>query len=392
MRLFVCLVGVLALTGCTDDLITAETGETETGETGEPMPECDEPPRVFGEPVGMWFEPSPGVFGLDRPAIASGGDLVWIDPLTLGRWDRNGQPRWEHPTIDNTYYSEVGITAAGQIVVIGETQQEDSQLTIARFDSDGVLLGQASFEHSPGANESVFRAAVSPRGDVLTEIRLRDLPDDQPQYQLVYIDSELQQRWIASPTHRLHMGLGFGPDDRSYGLYIGFAQAPPDGLPPATVAWPIKLSAYDDEGNELWAIADELLAQTNPRLQLAIGDRVYMYFNDPHFVMGSTDSLIRAHDFDGSLIWELGLDYEVEIHAIAASPCGGLYVAGLADDPEGVPSMAIWSLDPDGERGPFTRVPLQDDVFIDAVLVSPLDEVVIHGSDGAGTTDWMLGW
>ena len=390
----VALVSALALAGCTDDLVSAETSETETSETGEPVVECDEPPRVFGEPLGMWAEQSGTDFSLDHSAIASGGDLVWVNALELGRWDHIGQPRWEQSASADTDYSAVGVTADDEIVVVGATSADDSQLVIERFDRDGVLLDRASFEHTPGAAEAVWGASVSPRGDVLAEIWLRDLPDGQPSRQLVYIDRELDERWSDPPKRFIHMGLDFDADDRAYALYLDFANPPPDpsSVPSPTVAWPITLSARDAEGNVLWAATDELLAQTIPRLQLAVGDRVYLYFSDPHLVLSQTDSLIRAYDFDGSLTWELALDYEVEIHAIAASPCGGLYLAGLANEPEGAPSMAIWSLEPNGERGPFTRVPLPNDARINRVLVSPLDEVIVRGTDDFGNLDWMLGY
>jgi hypothetical protein len=385
---------LICLCACAEESISASGDEGPEDEL--PQADCSMVPTVLDSPIGGWVEaePDPALTDLQPAAVLPGGDLVWLmGHARVIRWNVDGQQLWIREAEDGEVFSHLGVAATGAIVVGGHYDSDDplepgkAMLLLMRLDGDGNVEQREIIDVPDHETELVGALAVTPAGDTIAEISLLGVPETTAR--LARFDGDLSERWSIESESVFELAIDV--DGNIYTAQMDLIEG--EAL---DYLWNATVTARTSEGELAWVAEVEVPSSGLPSPQLSISDRVYM------LTPGFEDSRLFAFELDGELAWEHDFyagDLYHHVAAIAASPCGGVYLGGRTSVPMLGARASLASMDAAGSLGPIVPLvdELPDDYFFDAtthLAVSPLGQVVASGelrrpSDENPDRAWM---
>ncbi|MBL9105980.1 MAG: hypothetical protein JNL82_33975 [Myxococcales bacterium] len=336
------------------------TGEPTTGEP-PPAVDCAEVPVVLDAPV--WTgEPANGG---GRVAAAADGDVLLLRTgvAALEKFGVDGVA-WSHTFADDESPVALAALADGRVVVGGMAFDDDAgrESRLWLFGADGQLLAVETVDHEPGRDEHVVAMGASPAGHVAAAVLSVAVEGDpDARLRVDRYDDALALVWSADGgAYEFDPALDVDADGRVYLATARIAGTSNGGF---DYTWELRVRSFDADG-ERWA-ADPVEVETDNNvlaLAVSVGDQVYVLGQRPAaFFVGALTTA-------GAPVWAWTRDQAEapsqtwlaghRLGALAASPCGGVYLGGYSDvDIDGVAGAAsLFHVAPDGTPGPVTNV------------------------------------
>lgn len=378
------------------DSTAADSTADETGSGGPvpPMADCEVDPIDLAAPRWEWNAgPDAPSTPFERYSVLPGGDVLWREGhVRVGRWTAGGEPVWELDAAAGEVWSHVAATAFGEPIVVGhvgDAMGDPAQLQLLRLSAAGERLDERLYDDAPGAGQVPTSLGVAATGDVFVEVFWLD----DERWRLQRYDASLERAWsLELEPERSYFSLTVDDDANVYMASLMGSTA---------AGWTARLDAYDVDGELRWSEGFDLPV-VQPSGTLSVGDGVYL-------LAGGLDSpsLLMGWDLAGNFVFTSSSDDSDPFriaNAMAASPCGGVYVGGRAAV-EGLGTRAaLWHVDANGVEGPVSALveaaPLEGWEYesVDRVELSPLDELVVRGQLGSSlgggepATEWMRGY
>lgn len=373
-------MAIFALAGCGEGSQSNAPEDTDAGtdaDTGADAATCDVRPDLAAhryQRIGIAPDLLPRT-------LLPGGDFLSFSEHQLTRLDANLQQIWSVETEDADWIDRVVATDVGEIVVVGTAPEGGpNTLWLARYDEHGSLAHEQIIDDGRTAGSTPLVAGTTTGG-----VRVVRYGNEGEAPVIAAYDEQFEEQW----RHEVDL---FGPPDSiaidtDGHTYLVVASPADSG---ALLDWDVRLLALDVDGEELWSsetrVSGLQLAFQN---DFSVGDQIYLRADRFDMIAGAVLAFRRD---DGSMAWEQRLEGDSELahYAMAASPCGGIYLGGRSAEGRAM----LWLLDEEGREesvADFSEVVLPEDYHysgIDHVEVSPRGELVVWGNVGhLGTPD-----